>query len=444
MAIFHSHVQVISRGKGKSAVAAAAYRAGETIKNEYDGVIHDYTRKGGVIHTEILLPSHAPAEYADRAVLWNAVEKIEKAMNSQLAREIDIALPAELTREQNISLAREYVKGTFVDAGMCADLCVHDKGDGNPHAHIMLTMRPIDENGKWGGKQKKEYILDHDGNKTYDPKKRLYKCRSKPSTDWNDRGKAEEWRKAWEDAANAELERLGFDTRIDRRTYEEQGIEKMPTVHMGAAASQMERKGIHTERGNINREICLTNSQLRQLRARINHLKDWIKTEATSTASPSLADIISGILNHDEGASRYRKIADLKAAARALSFLQENHISDMSGLVSKVDEMNAHFMDVRDRLKKIERRIKTLDEHITQSETYFECKAVYKKYKETKPKHQADFCKNHHASILLFENAAIFERRDERPCHLAGPGMESGASKTERREKQPVSAILQT
>ena len=137
---FHSHVQVISRGKGKSAVAAAAYRAGELIKNNYDGIVHDYTHKGGVVHTEILLPAHAPAEYANRAVLWNAVEKIEKAENAQLARELDIALPRELTLEQNIALARDYVQRTFVSAGMCADLCLHDTSEGNPHFHLMLTM----------------------------------------------------------------------------------------------------------------------------------------------------------------------------------------------------------------------------------------------------------------------------------------------------------------
>lgn len=147
MAIYHCSIKVISRGKGKSAVAAAAYRAGEKITNEFDGMTHDYTHKGGVVHTEILLPDHAPAEYTDRAVLWNEVEKIEKAKNAQLAREIEIALPRELTREQGISLVREYVERHFVAAGMCADVCLHDTGGGNPHAHIMLTMRPFDEGG---------------------------------------------------------------------------------------------------------------------------------------------------------------------------------------------------------------------------------------------------------------------------------------------------------
>ena len=165
MAIYHCSIKIISRGKGKSAVAAAAYRSGENLTNKYDGITHDYTRKGGIVHTEILLPDHAPAAYADRAVLWNAVEKIEKAKNAQLAREIEIALPKELTREQGISLVREYVKEQFVNAGMCADIAIHDKQDGNPHAHVMLTIRPIEQDGTWGAKQKKEYILDKDGNK---------------------------------------------------------------------------------------------------------------------------------------------------------------------------------------------------------------------------------------------------------------------------------------
>lgn len=124
MAIYHLSIKIISRGKGASAVAKAAYRAGELIKNECDGLTHDYTKKGGVIYKEILLPANAPAEYADRSVLWNAVEKIEKAVNSQLAREIEVALPFELSREQNINLIREYVKHHFVEQGMCADLCV--------------------------------------------------------------------------------------------------------------------------------------------------------------------------------------------------------------------------------------------------------------------------------------------------------------------------------
>ena len=325
MAIYHCSIKIISRGKGKSAVAAAAYRSGENLTNEYDGITHDYTRKGGVVHTEILLPDNAPAEYADRAVLWNAVEKIEKAKNAQLAREIEIALPKELTREQGISLVREYVKEQFVNAGMCADIAIHDKEDGNPHAHVMLTIRPIEQDGTWGAKQKKEYVLDRDGNKIYDPKKRSYKCKSIPATDWNDQTKAEEWRSAWAEICNRALEQNGHTERIDHRSYARQGIDRIPTVHLGIAAFQMEKRGIPTERGNLNREIEVTNQRLRQLKARISKLQNWLKDEAANTEPPTLADVIQGILSKRERSgeqSRYTTIHNLKAAANMLYFLQ--------------------------------------------------------------------------------------------------------------------------
>jgi ATP-dependent exoDNAse (exonuclease V) alpha subunit len=183
-------IKIISRGKGKPAVAAAAYRAAEKITSEYDGKTHDYSRKGGVVHTEIVLPDHAPSEYKDRAVLWNAIEKAEKNSNAQLAREIEISLPVELTMAQNISLAFRYVNEQFVSAGMCADLCVHDKGDGNPHVHIMLTMRPIDERGEWGAKSRKEYVLDIIG-ETIRLKSGAFKSRKVNAVDRNEPTKAD-------------------------------------------------------------------------------------------------------------------------------------------------------------------------------------------------------------------------------------------------------------
>ena len=153
----HIPVSIIKRSEGRSAVAAAAYRSGTKLTNEWDGLTHDYTRKGGVVHAEIMLPAHAPPEFADRSTLWNSVEQIEKARDSQLAREIEAALPRELIREQQLALVRAYVKDNFVDKGMCADFAIHDKGTGNPHVHIMLTVRPLKENGAWGAKCRKAY-----------------------------------------------------------------------------------------------------------------------------------------------------------------------------------------------------------------------------------------------------------------------------------------------
>lgn len=381
MAIYHCSIKIISRGKGKSAVAAAAYRAGEKITNEFDGVTHDYTHKGGVVHTEVLLPDHAPAGFADRAVLWNAVEKIDKAKNAQLAREIELALPAELTREQNISLVREYINRHFVAAGMCADICVHDTGGGNPHAHVMLTMRPFEQDGAWGAKQKKEYILDGDGNKIYDPKKRQYKCKSIPATDWNDQTKAEEWRGAWAEICNQFLEQNGHAERIDHRSYERQGIDQIPTVHLGVAAHQMEKRGIRTERGNLNREIEVTNQRLRQLKARIGKLRDWLKEEAANTEPPTLADYIQDILRRKAQVGKSdvsQSLYNLKDAANMLNFLTANNIMDMAGLDEKFKSMIDGQMDIRDKLKPIDRRLTTLKKHIEQADTYL-------KYKGKKP-----------------------------------------------------------
>ena len=377
MAIYHCSIKIISRGKGKSAVAAAAYRAGEKIKNEYDGMEHDYTRKGGVVHTEILLPDNAPAEYSDRGILWNAVEKVERAKNSQLAREIELALPVELTLLQNKSLVREYVKKHFTEQGMCADIAIHDTGGGNPHAHIMLTIRPFTEEKTWGDKQKKEYILDKDGNKIYDKKKRSYKCKSVPTTDWNEQTRAEEWRSGWAESVNRYLEKLNHSERVDHRSYERQGIEQIPTVHLGVAAFQMEKRGIRTERGNINREIEITNQRLRQLKARIVKLQNWLKEEVENTAPPTLADVIQSILSRREqtGKSyRYQSIGNLKAAAKMLNFLTANKIMDMAGLDEKFKSMIGEQTDIREELKPIERRLSTLKKHIEQSDIYLKYK----------------------------------------------------------------------
>jgi hypothetical protein len=396
MAIYHCSIKIIGRGKGKSAVRSAAYRAGEKIKNDYDGQTYDYTRKGGVVHTEILLPEHAPREYLDRAVLWNAVESIESKKNAQLAREIEIALPVELSLEQNISLAHDFVTKHFVSAGMCADVCVHDTGNGNPHAHVMLTMRPINESGRWGAKSKKEYILDDNGERIRLPSGE-YRSRQIYLTDWHDRSKPEEWREGWADMLNEHLSRHGVSESVDHRSYTRQGIDKVPTIHLGVAASRMERKGIRTERGDINRAIQLTNNHIRQLRARISKLKGWL---AVNAAEPNLQDVVSSILDRREGST----VSRIKAAADILNFLTENSISDMEGLERKVSSMHGEIQMIRDELKPVERRKNTLDKHIEQAEIYKMHKAVHDKYRqEQNPKRRNAFYQKHTAGIILFE-----------------------------------------
>ncbi len=277
MAIFHFTVNIISRSNGRSAVGAAAYRSGEKIENLHDGIVHDYTRKRGIADTIILLPPQAPKEYFDRGTLWNAVERVEKSKKAQLARDIELSLPRELPFFKQRRLAIEFVRKNFVDGGMCADICFHDKGDGNPHAHIMLTMRPINADGSWGQKQKKEYILDENGNKIYDKRKRQYKCNSIPTTDWNEQYKCEEWRKSWADFVNQYLKKNFISERVDHRSYKRQGIDRIPTIHLGPVASQMEKKGRLSERGRINRQIKEDNRLLHSMKVKLKELTEAAK-----------------------------------------------------------------------------------------------------------------------------------------------------------------------
>lgn len=296
MAIFHLRLSIVSRaesknGGGCSAVGRAAYRSGEKITNEYDGITHDYSRRKCVVHSEILLPENAPKKYYDRSTLWNSVELIEKNGNAQLARDVEIALPRELDRETQIKLAREFVQNTFVNEGMCADIAIHDKHSKsqNPHAHILLTMRPLTENGEWGAKSRKEYLLDEKGQKI-PQKSGGYKSKHIDTVDWNDPGKAEAWRSAWSDLVNRYLEERGISERIDHRSYKRQGVDKIPTIHMGAAATAMEKKGIRTDHGDINREIATINREKQERKAYKSRANKYRRLYSISDQLPKLLD----------------------------------------------------------------------------------------------------------------------------------------------------------
>lgn len=218
-----------------------------------------------MVHSEVMLCENAPQEYQNRAVLWNEVERIEKGANARLAREYEVALPVELNREEQIQLVRDFVRENFVKSGMCADISIHDKEDGNPHAHIMLTTRPIEPDGEWGTKQRKEYILGRDGKKQYDPKKKTYKCRTVKTTDWDSKDFLERSRADWAAHINRELEKKNLPQRVDHRSLEAQGKEQIPTEHLGVAAKNMERRGRKSERGERNKEIGRKNEQIRAI-----------------------------------------------------------------------------------------------------------------------------------------------------------------------------------
>ena len=412
MAIYHLCIKIISRGKGKSAVAASAYRSGEKIKNEYDGIVHDFTRKGGISHTEILLPQNAPQEFSDRGTLWNSVEKIEKSKNSQLAREIEIALPKELNREKQIELVREYVKENFVKVGMCADIALHDKNDGNPHAHILLTMRPLNEDKTWGAKSKKEYILDENGEKVK-LKNGNYKTRKINTVDWNEQDKAEEWRKTWADITNKYLEENSIQEKVDHRSYQRQGIEEIPTIHLGVSASQMEKKGIATDRGNINREIRKQNRLLQEIKLRIKALMRWIrgigkeekaetdKLKSTLPPKENLLSVFENLIR--KNADNHN--TDLEKYIESYQFLKEKNIISLSELKESIvtlrDKNYKTTRAIKDTEKKIDGKVQLID----QAEKYLKYKDIYKAYTKLKKIKQEDFYNEHTAELILFESA---------------------------------------
>ena len=412
MAIYHLCIKIISRGKGKSAVAASAYRSGEKIKNEYDGILHDFTRKGGIAHTEILLPQNAPQEFSDRGILWNSVEKIEKSKNSQLAREIEVALPKELDREKQINLVREYVKENFVKVGMCADIAIHDKNDGNPHCHILLTMRPLNEDTTWGAKSKKEYILDENGEKVK-LKNGNYKTRKINTTDWNEQYKAEEWRKAWADITNKYLEENSIQDKVDHRSYQRQGIEQIPTIHLGVSATQMEKKGIATDRGNINREIKHHNKILREISRRIKALLNWIrgigkeeKTENENTKSTlPLKENLQSIFENLIRKNTDKINTDLEKYIESYQLLKEKNITSLSELKENIVILRDKNYKTTRALKDTEKKIDEKTQLIDQSEKYLKYKDTYKAYIKTKKSRQDTFYNEYTAEIILFESA---------------------------------------
>lgn len=280
MAIYHMSIKNISRAKGKTAIAAAAYRAGTILTDSETGITHNYVKKSEVAYTEIILPEHAPAEYANRETLWNEVQKIETQDRARLAREWEVALPNELDLDQAKTLIHDFA-GSLVDEGMCIDLAIHWK-DGNHHAHIMGTTRLIDENGKWGQKEKKAYKLDADGNKVpvIDPKtgkqkigargRKMWQRETVAANDWNKWEKVEEWRKRWADCCNKYLSQ---ERRIDHRSYERQGVTQLPTVHEGYAARLMEQRGTVSDLCQRNRDIRLYNQVVVLYRKSTRELK---------------------------------------------------------------------------------------------------------------------------------------------------------------------------
>ena len=375
-----------------------------------------------------MLPSHAPPDFQNRAVLWNSVEKIEKSKNSQLAREIELAIPKELPPEQQISLVREYVNDNFVSVGMCADIAVHDKSDGNPHAHIMLTMRPLNENGEWGAKSRKEYITDKNGERIR-LKNGNFKTKKVDTVDWNEQSKAELWRSKWAELANKYLSENEIADRIDHRSFERQGTEQIPTVHLGVAASQMERKGITTERGNINREIKAHNRILAEIKAKIASLKKlacrYFQTqrETAAGAKPQKVNM------------QYR-IYNPQKLVQQIQYLQDNKIFTVPQLDETVNSARDEYDNIRITLKEVEGRFKSLAELVKQAEIYRRHRALYKQYHSLSGNKADMFRIRNYTEIALYEAAEKYLKENVNGSTLeVGKWKADIATLTEQKNK---------
>ena len=421
----HNEISIVQRSNRQSAVAAAAYQSGEKLFCEYDQEVKHYPEKRGIVHNEILLPANAPPEYADRSTLWNAAEAIEKQWNSQLARRWVLSIPREIPPDQYAALVRDFCNQQFVSKGMCVDFAIHDKGDGNPHAHVMLTMRAMDERGKWLPKSRKVYDLNENGERIKLPSGR-WKSHKEDTVDWNDRKYCEIWRHEWEVIQNRYLEANNRPERVDLRSYERQGLDIIPTVHEGAAVRQMEKRGIQTNIGNLNREIKAANSLMQSIRQLIKNLKGWIaelsekRNELLAQKAAEEAVFLPNLLmkymeirkaersswtraGQSRGTSK-----DLKAVSEALSYLRQKGLSTVEDLEAFLESSGKSAADYRSQMKPKEARSKVIEGLLSARTDCKECKPVYEKYQKIFFKKTKEKFNQEHPEVARYAKAAAY------------------------------------
>ena len=371
----HFDISIVKRKEKQSAIAGAAYQSNDRLYSEYDLKFKDYRNKGGVVYTEIMLPSNAPPSYADRETLWNEAERAEKQYNSQLARKIVIALPREVPMELCPQMVKEYCQEHFVSKGMCCDMAIHDPDPPghNPHCHIMLTMRAIDEQGKWLPKSRKIYDLDEHGQRVRLPSG-SWKCHTEKTVDWDEQYHCEEWRHGWETVQNRYLEMVQSNERIDLRSYERQGVDIIPTVHMGPAVAQMERRGVQTNIGNLNRDIRAANRLLRTIRDTIRLLQEWIFAllearrrliEELNAEPPTLAGLLQKYAPHE---------------TEGIAYLNEHHIQTAEELDRALQETESRVTLTSAKMKNTEKRLRTISDILRANETCEQYEAVHQKH----------------------------------------------------------------
>lgn len=409
MALYHFHVTQISRGKGQSVCAAAAYRSGEKIHDSYYGEDPDYTKKGGVLYTEIMLPEHAPKEYSDRETLWNAVEFTEKNGRAQLAFSFDFALQNELTEEENIAMARKFILENFVSHGMICDVAIHapDKGGGppNPHVHVMVPIRPLNADGTWGEKQHREYLLDEEGNRIRGSDGK-YIFNAVKTTDWSEPETLNIWRENWAKCINETFEAKGLSERVDHRSYESMGEEYLPQVHEGPNVRAMEKKGIRTDIGDWNRLVKWINAQIRKVKKLIGSVLDTYKDYEAEKSRQEMNSIDLEVALHNYGVNlrkRYGKTTGVKAMAETIEFIRKNSITCLDDFKVLTEKLYGTVSDVQSEIHDMDKDIKSIKQTLDQYEKYKKHLPIYREwYSMPKGNRKDRFAVEHEGELKIF------------------------------------------
>ena len=420
--------KIISRGKGQSCMASCAYYSGEKKYSEYECCWkYPHSSPARVKWVEVMLPSNAPRAYADPQMLWNAVDAAETSVNAQTARSMLFALPRELTDEQNLALVRDFCQREFVDKGMVCNFFYHDKGDGNPHVHIMLTLRAMDENGKWLPKSKNVYALDENGNRICTPNGSWKRVKVN-TVDWNERRYGEIWRQDWAAAQNAALEAAGRMERVDMRSLERQGVEnRLPQKHLGSTASALERKGVSSERGDENRKIISVNKMLASLQKIVRGIGAWLDELRKAVSrqqiieSPDdypLSDVITAYLDmRKDGRETWNRYAqekgavhDLKDGFKAVSFLSNHELYTVGQLGQYIIETKQEFSKIKAEFTAKERRIRDIDALFGAIQTIRELKPVQQEYESIHWNGKREKYKAEHGDELSRLQKAIWLR----------------------------------
>ena len=420
--------KIISRGKGQSCMASCAYYSGEKKYSEYECCWkYPHSSSSRVKWVEVMLPPNAPRAYADPQTLWNAVDAAETSVNAQTARSMLFALPCELTDEQNLALVRDFCQKEFVDKGMVCNFFYHDKGDGNPHVHIMLTLRAMDENGKWLPKSKNVYALDENGKRIRAPNGSWKRVKVN-TVDWNERRYGEIWRQDWAAAQNAALESAGRLERVDMRSLERQGVEdRLPQKHLGPTASALERKGVSSERGDENRKIISLNKVLASLQKTVRGIGAWLDELRKAVSrqqiieSPDdypLSEVISAYLDmRKDGRETWNRYAqekgavhDLKDGFKAVSFLSNLELYTVGQLGQYIAETQRTFSKIKAESTAKERRIRDIDALFGAIQTIRELKPIQQEYESIHWSGKREKYKAEHGNELSRLQKAIWLR----------------------------------